>query len=264
MHWPSPLTYGETASGPSSQYNGRVFDPGTGFHDYGARMYWPQIGRFISADSYAGTPGDPASLNRYCYVNNNPYKYTDPTGHCPMCIGAAIGAVGGGILAGYYSYQAGVRGEGLVGDILFGIGAGGLVGGTLGAGAAALPALLNRSSALQRLGDTVQAAEGEAAAVGNELGILRDAAAGKGNFGVGQANASTAQRLGNAWVGEGSQVASDGKTLLSGDGLRQFRPPSLKPSLDRVQANFEARPTPEGAWQSNAHLDVIPEGSKGP
>jgi RHS repeat-associated protein len=63
------------------QYNGRVFDPGTGFHDYGARMYWPQIGRFISADSVMGSPGNPMTLNRYSYVLNNPYKYVDPSGH---------------------------------------------------------------------------------------------------------------------------------------------------------------------------------------
>jgi RHS repeat-associated protein len=69
------------------QYNGRVYDPGTGFHDYGARMYWPQVGRFISADSYQGDIGNPASLNRYSYVLNNPYKYTDPTGHMPDSAG---------------------------------------------------------------------------------------------------------------------------------------------------------------------------------
>jgi RHS repeat-associated protein len=63
------------------QYNGRVYDPGTGFHDYGARMYWPQIGRFVSADSFEGELDDPQSLNRYAYVTNNPYRYTDPTGH---------------------------------------------------------------------------------------------------------------------------------------------------------------------------------------
>jgi RHS repeat-associated protein len=84
MLWPLPFTYGETASDPSSQYNGRVFDPGTGFHDYGARMYWPQIGRFISADSVMGEPGSPMTLNRYSYVLNNPYKFTDPSGHAPM------------------------------------------------------------------------------------------------------------------------------------------------------------------------------------
>jgi hypothetical protein len=44
-------------------------------------VYWPLIGRFVSADSYSGRIEDPASLNRYSYVRNNPYKYTDPTGH---------------------------------------------------------------------------------------------------------------------------------------------------------------------------------------
>jgi RHS repeat-associated protein len=68
----------------AEQYNGRVFDPGTGFHDYGARMYWPQIGRFISADSYQGDIRNPASLNRYSYVLNNPYRYVDPNGHDPV------------------------------------------------------------------------------------------------------------------------------------------------------------------------------------
>jgi len=68
----------------SRQYNGRVYDPGTGFHDYGARLYWPQIGRFISADSVMGSPGSPMTLNRYSYVLNNPYKYTDPTGHSEL------------------------------------------------------------------------------------------------------------------------------------------------------------------------------------
>jgi RHS repeat-associated protein len=43
------------------QYNGRVYDPGTGFHDYGARLYWPQIGRFVSADPAAPNLKNPAS-----------------------------------------------------------------------------------------------------------------------------------------------------------------------------------------------------------
>jgi RHS repeat-associated protein len=77
--------------GGGRQYNGRVYDPGTGFHDYGARMYWPEIGRFISADSFLGDPANPASLNRYSYVHNNPYKYTDPTGHFAFL--AAIPAI---------------------------------------------------------------------------------------------------------------------------------------------------------------------------
>ena len=73
--WTVPAAQGDR------QYNGRVYDAGTGFHDYGARMYWPLPGRFISADSAQWDIANPASLNRYSYVLNNPYRYTDPTGH---------------------------------------------------------------------------------------------------------------------------------------------------------------------------------------
>lgn len=72
---------GDGGAVPDIQYNGRVFDPGTGFHDYGARLYWPEIGRFISVDAAGPNFADPMTLNRYAYVLNNPYKYVDPTGH---------------------------------------------------------------------------------------------------------------------------------------------------------------------------------------
>lgn len=38
--------------------------------------------------------------------------------------------------------------------------------------------------------------------------------------------------------GAGYKVASDGKTLVSSDGLRVYRPPSFKPRLGKWQANF--------------------------
>src|SRR3989338_525376 len=45
------------------------------------------------------------SLNKYAYARNNPVMYTDPTGHCPICLaaygilawGLGIGTVAGGI-----------------------------------------------------------------------------------------------------------------------------------------------------------------------
>jgi RHS repeat-associated protein len=103
------------------QYNGRVYDPGTGFHDYGARMYWPAIGRFISADSYQGDIASPASLNRYSYVLNNPYRYVDPTGHfqseaqeaareAALAGGAATGAGAAGLTILYWVGGAGTAG----------------------------------------------------------------------------------------------------------------------------------------------------------
>jgi len=94
----------------------------------------------------------------------------------------------------------------------------------------------------------------------DDMAVLRQAAQGKGNFGVGTASATDAARLGESWVGDGYTVASDGKTLLSSDGLRQFRPPSLKPNspyaTTGAQANFEWRNVPKGQWQGNGHLNI--------
>ena len=92
-------------------------------------------------------------------------------------------------------------------------------------------------------------------------GQLRDAAKGKGNFGIGSGTRAEAQAMGEAWVGPGYRTASDGNILLSKDGLRQYRPPSAKPSSPHaqtgVQANFESRLKPEGQWQGNAHLNIV-------
>ncbi len=53
----------------------------TGLLHYGARLYDPELGRFISADPFGIEPGEPASLDAYAYVLNNPLSITDPTGH---------------------------------------------------------------------------------------------------------------------------------------------------------------------------------------
>ena len=89
-------------------------------------------------------------------------------------------------------------------------------------------------------------------------GQLRDAAEGKGNFGIGTATREESEMMGKAWVGKGGKVASDGKTLVSADKLRQYRPPSYKPRLGKTQANFEQRFSGQQSnhWQSNAHLDI--------
>jgi len=88
-------------------------------------------------------------------------------------------------------------------------------------------------------------------------GALRAALAGKGNFGVGSLTMEQSEVAGRAWVGRGAKLASDGKTLVSADKLRQYRPASFKPNLGRVQANLEWRLKPEGQWQGNAHIDII-------
>ena len=63
------------------RYTGQEKDFSTGLYNYGARLYDPILGRFISADTLVPNPLNPQSLNRYAYCQNNPLTYVDPTGH---------------------------------------------------------------------------------------------------------------------------------------------------------------------------------------
>ncbi|VVE30543.1 hypothetical protein PMO31116_03586 [Pandoraea morbifera] len=102
--------------------------------------------------------------------------------------------------------------------------------------------------------------------IAEQMGILREAAAGgslgKGNFGPGQATAADSNKLGEAWVGPGYRILSDGSSWVSSDGLRVYRPPSEKPNSSYattgVQANFEAKLTAGSRPISNGHLNITP------
>lgn len=47
----------------------------------GTRYYQPDIGRWLTRDSYIGEQQELQSRNRYIYVENNPVAYFDDTGH---------------------------------------------------------------------------------------------------------------------------------------------------------------------------------------
>jgi RHS repeat-associated protein len=63
----------------------------TGLYYYNARYYDPEIGRFISPDTFMLSPSDPQGLNRYTYAFNNPLRYNDPTGNWPPALDKLIG-----------------------------------------------------------------------------------------------------------------------------------------------------------------------------
>jgi RHS repeat-associated protein len=69
-------------------FTGQRVDTSAGLMYYGARYYDAALGRFIQPDLLIPDPYNPQSLNRYAYVYNNPLRYTDPTGHCPLCVAA--------------------------------------------------------------------------------------------------------------------------------------------------------------------------------
>ncbi|CAC9434926.1 hypothetical protein [uncultured Gammaproteobacteria bacterium] len=59
------------------RYTGKERDDSSGLCYYGARYLAPWLTRWISPDAAGAVDG----LNLYVYVDNNPLKYIDPTGH---------------------------------------------------------------------------------------------------------------------------------------------------------------------------------------
>ena len=62
-------------------FTGHEHLDGLGLIHMNARLYDPEIGRFLSPDTYIQAPQNSQNYNRYSYVLNNPLKYTDPSGH---------------------------------------------------------------------------------------------------------------------------------------------------------------------------------------
>jgi RHS repeat-associated protein len=84
------------ADGPHG-FSGKEFDPTTELYDFGARVYDPKLGLFLSPDpAVLEDPGmaiaDPQLLNPYAYVRNSPISQIDPDGRAPRTtVGAAVG-----------------------------------------------------------------------------------------------------------------------------------------------------------------------------
>ena len=67
------------------RYRGYYYDEATKLYYLNARYYSPEFRRFISPDdtNYLD-PENVNGLNLYCYCNNDPVNYCDPSGHFPL------------------------------------------------------------------------------------------------------------------------------------------------------------------------------------
>ena len=78
------------------RYRGYYYDKDTKLYYLNARYYSPEWRRFISPDAAEYIdPETPNGLNLYCYCNNDPVNYADPSGHSiilAILIGALVGA----------------------------------------------------------------------------------------------------------------------------------------------------------------------------
>ena len=67
-------------------FTGQLWLPSVQLYYYKARMYSPQLGRFMQRDPL----GYAAGLNLYAYAGGDPVNARDPSGLTTMCIGGAL------------------------------------------------------------------------------------------------------------------------------------------------------------------------------
>lgn len=73
------------------QYTGEQRDGETGLVSLRARVYDPQVGRFLQRDSVAKSRPGIGGWNRFAYAGNNPVNQTDSSGHVDVKPGGYSG-----------------------------------------------------------------------------------------------------------------------------------------------------------------------------
>ncbi|MBI1897640.1 MAG: hypothetical protein HYS04_14105 [Acidobacteria bacterium] len=70
-----------TGSTPNALlYRAEWYDASLAMYYLRARWYRPQVGRFVTADTYEGEEDEPGSLHRYLYAGADPVNRIDPSG----------------------------------------------------------------------------------------------------------------------------------------------------------------------------------------
>jgi RHS repeat-associated protein len=88
------IDFGETGAnvGPDRGFTGHEHLDDIGIIHMNGRLYDPQLGRMMQADSVIAGLEDLQYFNRYSYVYNRSLTLTDATGECPVCWAFLIGA----------------------------------------------------------------------------------------------------------------------------------------------------------------------------
>ena len=170
-----------------------------------ARWYDALTGRWLSADTIVPGAGNPQSLNRYTYVNNNPLAYIDPSGHVAWVpLGAAVGAlIGAGVVYGTQvaaNLNRGMDlGQALTTDLdAAKIVRGAVTGAVIGTGVGAVASLVAAGAATASV-----ATAGTAATTAVTAAVSDDGGAGEA-----QALATVGQGIGR-WVPEVAHMSRD-------------------------------------------------------
>jgi RHS repeat-associated protein len=172
-------------------FPGQYSDGETGLSQNGYRDYDPTMGRYIESDPIGLLGG----ANTYAYADNSPANYADPSGRCPYCVVAGVGAATAAAADAFFQYKKN-----------------GCINWLQVAGAAANGAFLGFGTAIM-----VDAA---ALAAADALGALGGALAGAEGLGAAEGGLAGGEGLGAAGLtggAEGLGAADAGVT--GGEGL---------------------------------------------
>ncbi|MBL3529451.1 MAG: hypothetical protein JMN27_17590 [gamma proteobacterium endosymbiont of Lamellibrachia anaximandri] len=196
-------------------YTGHEQIDNIGLVHMNARLYDPEIGRFLSADIYIQEPGLSQNFNRYIYVMNNPLKYNDPSGHfINFIIGAIIMIVSQFIDNPYIRMIGMVVGMAMMGGVFFGdalftaaAGGSGASGAFITVGSTSFQVAAGQIALAAMNGAAIGAVVG-----GATTGTLKGAV--KGAF-FGAISGAAAGYIGHGGNGGGRLFDGDGMTALA-------------------------------------------------
>jgi RHS repeat-associated protein len=209
------------------RYTGKEQDEETGTYYYGARYYCPWLGRWTGCDPLLLDIDQPICWQPFVFSNANPIRFVDPDGKAinlaAAGIGAAIGAVAGGVIGAWHA-KPGERWSGAAKGGAIGAGTGALAGLTFGVSLAATGAVGIGGTALATGGTTgsVLVAGTVAGAVGGGSGAAATALSEGASGQEALERASIGAFAGSVGGAFGSATATFTNSALSGAGYSQF------------------------------------------
>ncbi len=189
-------------------YTGHEHLLSVGLINMNARLYDPQLRRFLSPDNFVQEPYNTQNYNRYGYVLNNPLLYTDPSGEeffTAVLIGVGVAILTNGI-------NNGIQGK----PFWHGIGKSATIGGVSGAISMGIGAV---ASSISTSVGTVGTAAIQAGMHGVTGGIM--SSIDGGNFLSGFASGAISSVISSGIEGLGTSYAG-GKDLNGNYGKNAF------------------------------------------
>jgi RHS repeat-associated protein len=119
--------------GTDYKFTGQREEASLGIYFFVARWFDHSLGRFLSPDTIVPTSTQGTQAwDRYAFVNNNPVRYNDPTGHFAFLLPMLVGGIVGGAISVVTTYAtAKAFGREPTHAELMGAAAGGFVGGAI-------------------------------------------------------------------------------------------------------------------------------------